>query len=115
MNHEKFQSCIDACYDCATESKHCSNACLEEKDVRDLAHCIKLNSDCAATCVLSAKLMSGDSEFAIQMCELCAAICYACAKECEKHEKLEHCKKCADACRHCAKQCRMMSREALML
>ena len=115
MSYEKYQSCIDACYNCATECRHCTNACLEEKDVKDLTHCIKLNNDCAAMCVLSAKLTAGGSEFAIQLGELCAAMCNTCAKECEKHAHMEHCRKCAEVCRACAKECRLMSRETLML
>jgi len=113
MSHEKFQRCIDACYACATECKHCENACLEEKNVKDLVYCIKLNSDCATMCVLSAKMMSGGSEFAEQLCELCAMVCDACAAECEKHAHMEHCKKCAEVCRECAEECREMSKSNL--
>lgn len=109
MSHEKFQSCIDACYDCAAECKHCETACLEEKDIKELVRCIKLNSDCATMCVLTAKMMSGGSEFSSQVGELCADICDACAEECEKHSHMEHCKKCAEACRTCAEECRAIS------
>lgn len=115
MSYEKFQSCINACYECAAASKHCTNACLEDKNVNNLTHCINLNSDCAAMCLLAAKLMAGGSEFSIQICEVCAGICNACAKECENHLQLEHCRKCAEVCRLCVKECRIMSREALML
>jgi hypothetical protein len=33
MSHEDYQSCIDACYACATECLHCENACLGVKEV----------------------------------------------------------------------------------
>src|SRR5207248_2223137 len=108
MSHEKFQSCIDACYECATECKHCENTCLDEKDVKKLVHCIKLNSDCATMCVLSAKMMAGGSEFANRLCILCAEVCDACADECEKHAHMDHCRNCAKVCRSCAKKCREM-------
>jgi hypothetical protein len=109
MSHEKFQNCIDACYECATACKHCANACLDENDIKTLVACIKLDSDCATMCVLSAKMMSGGSRFSSAICELCAEVCDACAKECEKHSHMEHCKKCAEACRKCAIECRAMS------
>ena len=32
--HEKYASCIQACYDCATECNHCAAACLQEDDVK---------------------------------------------------------------------------------
>ena len=35
-----------------------------------------------------------DSKLAKQFCTLCADICDACAKECEKYD-MKHCKKCA--------------------
>jgi len=108
MRHEKFQRCIAACYDCATECKNCENACLDEADVKEFVHCIRLDSDCATMCVLTAKLISGGSEFSERICELCADICDACATECEKHSDHEHCKECAEACRSCAEECRSM-------
>jgi len=109
MSHEKFEDCIDACYQCATECKHCENACLDEIHVKDLVRCIKLNSECATMCVLSAKMMAGGSQFAAKLCLLCAEICDACAEECEKHAHMEHCKVCAVTCRSCAEACRQMS------
>jgi hypothetical protein len=109
MSHQKFQSCIDACYECATACKHCANACLDEKDIKMLVQCIKLDNDCAAICVLSAKMMANGSQFLNKICALCAEVCEACAKECGKHSDLDHCKKCAEACRKCTEECRAMS------
>lgn len=75
-----------------------------------LARCIKLDRDCAAICLLAVEAMAGGSEFAKQICTLCAEICNACAAECEKHSHMEHCKKCAEACRKCAMECSSMSK-----
>ena len=108
MTGQKFQSCITACSDCAVQCFQCASACLDEQDVKMLVHCIKLDRDCAAICQLAVQAMASGSEFAKQICNLCATICDACAVECEKHSTLEHCKKCAEACRKCAAECRKM-------
>lgn len=110
MSHEKFQSCIDACSECAVECNHCATECLHEKEVAKLTRCIQLDRDCAAICSLAVDFMSRNSEYAYQVCELCAEICTACAEECEKNSHLNHCKKCAGVCRRCAEECRAMSK-----
>lgn len=111
MSHENFQNCIDTCYECATECTHCETACLDEENVKEMLHCIKLDKDCAAICILAAQMMSRGSEFAQQICAVCAEICEACAIECEKHTHLDHCKKCAEVCRRCAAECRAMTED----
>ena len=73
-----------------------------------MARCIALDMDCAAICRLAAGHMSRDSEFATQVCRLCADICQACGDECGKHQH-DHCRACAQACRHCAEECRRMA------
>lgn len=108
MSHEKFQTCINACYECATECKHCENACLNETDVSKMVRCIKLDGECATICLAAATLMSGGSGFSNDICRLCAEMCEACATECEKHSHMEHCKKCAEVCRSCARECKSM-------
>jgi hypothetical protein len=109
MAHEKYRACIDACVECARECEHCAAACLGEEDVKRLARCIRLDTDCAAICWQAASFMSRGSEHATQVCRLCADICDACAEECEKHTDMEHCRSCAEACRHCAEECRKMA------
>lgn len=53
---------------------------------------------------------SGGSEFAKQICNLCAEICNAGAVECEKHSQMEHCKKWAEVCRKFSVECSNMSK-----
>jgi hypothetical protein len=108
MPHESHQSTIEACNDCAMECEHCASACLAEQDIASLAHCIRLDLDCATFCRTAAELMSRGSQFASQFCELCAQVCDACATECEKHP-MDHCRACAEACRRCAAECRRMA------
>src|SRR5699024_671392 len=96
MPHEKFKSCIDACYACATACDHCAVSCLDEQDVRSMARCIKLDLDCAEICRVAASYMARGSEFAQAICRLCAEVCQACAEECAKHQ-MNHCQRCAEA------------------
>lgn len=108
MAHEKYQSCIDACYECAAACDHCATACLNEDDVKAMARCVALDIDCAQACRTAAASMARDSEFAQQICKLCADICEACGKECAQH-KYDHCQECARACETCAEECRKMA------
>ena len=109
MPHQQFQSCIDACDDCALACDHCAVSCLAEKDVKAMARCIQLDMDCAAICRLASGAMARGSELAGTICEACADVCEACAQECEKHAGMEHCRQCAEACRRCAQECRKMA------
>lgn len=65
-----------------------------------------LDRDCATICLIAAALMTRNSDYAKQICNLCAEICEACAQECEKHTDMNHCQKCAQACRNFAEECR---------
>ena len=73
-----------------------------------MARCIQLDMDCAQICRLAAALMSRGSQFAEDLCRVCAEVCEACADECSQHEH-DHCQRCAEACRRCAEECRRMS------
>lgn len=108
MAHEQYQTCIEACVQCAQECEHCGNACLQESDVKKMAECIRLDRDCAEICWSAAAYMSRGSQFAQDICLICAEICDACGAECRKHQ-MDHCQRCADACERCAEECRQMA------
>jgi hypothetical protein len=108
MSHQQYQTCIQACLDCAQECEHCANACLDEPDVAAMAECIRLDRDCSNTCFLAAAFMSRGSQFMHELCRLCAEISEACGAECRRHE-FDHCQRCADACERCADECRQMA------
>jgi hypothetical protein len=112
MPHEKYESCIEACNECAVECKHCAAACLQEDDVKSMIHCIELDRDCAHICYTASSFMASGSEFAEDLCRLCAEICRACAEECRRHDN-DHCQRCADACQRCAKECEKMAVETV--
>lgn len=110
MTHttQHTQSCIDACHACMQACEHCLSACLNEPDVQARIHCIQLLRDCADICSFATQLMSRNSSYYKQICNVCATICDACATECAKF-KDEHCQQCADICRKCADECRKMA------
>ena len=108
MAHQQYQSCIEVCNACAAACEHCATACLAEDDVKAMARCIALDIDCAALCRLAAGCMARDSEFARQVCALCAELCQACGEECARHTH-DHCQECAQLCRRCTEECRRMA------
>jgi hypothetical protein len=108
MAHRQNQSCVDACNACADACDHCATACLQEQNVDMMARCIALDMDCAAICRLAAGCMARGSEFAKQLCQLCAQVCEACGGECGKHPH-DHCQACSKACAKCAEECRRMA------
>jgi hypothetical protein len=108
MAHQQYASCIEACDQCAIACYHCSTACLQEDDVKALARCMALDTDCAEVCKLASAAMARGSEQAHAICTLCADICDACGDECGKHP-MDHCQACAEACRRCAQECRRMA------
>ena len=111
MAHHQYQSCIEACYACATACDHCAASCLQEQDVKMMARCVALDMDCAQACRMAAAYMARGSEFAKQVCQVCADICQACGNECGKHQAA-HCQACAQACQRCAEECRRMAQTA---
>lgn len=72
MTETMFNSCIQACSNCALVCEACASACLLEDDVQTMARCIELDRDCADICALAARLMSRQSELAKEFCALCA-------------------------------------------
>src|SRR5215213_7842926 len=99
-----YRTCIEACLQCEAICNHCASSCLQEHDVNELAHCIRLDLECATICKTAADLMTMGSQHANAICQICADICQACAEECEKHMKMDHCRHCATACRTCAEE-----------
>jgi hypothetical protein len=64
LQNTKWQSCIDACMNCAEACEFCATSDLKEQDVKMMASCAQINRECAAVCWTSAALMSMDSRFA---------------------------------------------------
>jgi hypothetical protein len=107
MSFEKYESVIQACFVCATHCEICGSECLREKNIESVTRCIELTKNCAAMCLLTARFLSGGSEFIPQVCNLCAEICQACADECAKL----YMDTCAQYCRDCAEECNALTLE----
>ena len=105
---QAYETCIDACLQCAAVCDYCASACLKEANVNEMARCIKLDLECATMCRTAAQFMSFESEHANALCQLCVDICNACAEECSKHSS-DHCRLCAEICYHCAEECASMA------
>ena len=101
MSHEKYQSCIEACYRCAAQCDHCAVACLEESNVSKMADCVRMDLDCADMCRFTATAIARGSDYAAQICNLCA--------ETGDQYEHQHCKDCANQCRKCTEECRKMA------
>jgi hypothetical protein len=106
---ERYHQCIEACVACWVACEMCSDACLEEENVKQMVRCIRLDRDCAEACQAAVRAMVRGSESAGEFCRLCAELCERCAEECERHSHHDHCRICAEACRRCAEECRKMA------
>lgn len=105
MNPE-LATVIEKAHECQQVCNMCFDACLKEDDVKMLVDCIQLDRECADICAMVATFASREGAVTTDLISLCATICQACAKECEKHTHMEHCQKCAEACFECARVCR---------
>lgn len=108
MEFEKLKACIEACNRCAVYCDRCAVSCLQEENVQAMSECIRQDMHCAQLCRLAVTFMAQDSEYARDICSLCAKACRRCAEECGKHE-FDHCQQCAEACYRCADECEHMA------
>ncbi|HET7361113.1 MAG TPA: four-helix bundle copper-binding protein [Salinimicrobium sp.] len=100
----KNEGLIKTLNDCAAHCNYCADACLDEKDVKMMVECIRLDRICAATCTATAAALAVNSDEARELVEACGKICEKCVDECAKHDA-QHCRDCAEACKKCAEAC----------
>src|SRR5205823_13643510 len=91
---------IEACLQCL----HWCSACVDEalNDPSRMAGSISLCHECAPVCSVWASLLSSNSQFAHELCSVCADICEACAAESGQHKHVETMRRCAETCARCA-------------
>lgn len=103
------ETAIEACLQCL----HWCSACVDDGLTNNpsmMSASVRLCHECAPVCGVSAALLSGNSQFAHQLCGVCADICEACAAECGKHKHSEIMRRCAEACTRCAMACREVAK-----
>jgi hypothetical protein len=106
----KIEECIKACTECYKTCTQTITHCLEMGGEHASPEHVDLLRDCAEICKLSVDFMLRDSQFAAQLCGLCADICERCAEQCEQMAgDDETMQQCADTCRRCVETCRAMS------
>jgi Domain of Unknown Function (DUF326) len=103
----------DAVNDCAQACTGCADDDLSERDIAELAKCIRLNLDCADVCAATVRVISRQTEYDANLTrslvEACATACKSCGDECQRHAEMhEHCRVCAEACRRCERACRQL-------
>ena len=112
LKNQQYQTCIDACNNCAECCEACCTECMSNTEMAGMmGRCMMMCRDCADMCRMASMMMARGSEYVKQMCNMCADMCEACAMECEKMGgKMEICKQCAEMCRMCAQECHNMMR-----
>ncbi|MGE0525990.1 MAG: four-helix bundle copper-binding protein [Bdellovibrionales bacterium] len=106
---DEVQMCIQNCTTCHQICEQTISHCLEKGGVHAAPAHIRLLSDCAEICAVSANFMMRGSALHSTVCAACAEVCMACADSCEQMGSSdEMMKACADVCRQCAESCRKM-------
>lgn len=110
MQSEVLHHCVEACFICVATCTACADACLAEPMVKELAHCIHTNLDCADICQATGRILLRQTQpdwlLLYHQVETCQAACRACATICEQHAEMhEHCRVCAEVCRQCEQAC----------
>ncbi|MGN6378777.1 MAG: four-helix bundle copper-binding protein [Gaiellales bacterium] len=105
---ERFADCIASCTDCHQVCVESISAGVQQGGQQAHLLHLRLLMDCATVCDTTRDLMLRSSDFAHQMCRLCAAVCERCAVSCERAGG-EQMQRCAEACRRCAANCGAMA------
>lgn len=104
MKEEELQYVINVCWSCrdtcqkALYIKYLHANKAVGPHVQTMANCIQMLQT-------TADLLTRNTKFVEQICDLCAQMCEDCATSCEKQET-EEMQHCADLCRKTARYCR---------
>ena len=107
--HYMNEQIVRQIQDCEATCEHLINHIKKMNDCQMRAKQTMLLRDCADICGLTANYIARDAIFKRHSAILCADICDACGKECDKFPDKES-RNCAQICFHCAMQCRAFSR-----
>ncbi|HZW06786.1 MAG TPA: four-helix bundle copper-binding protein [Phycisphaerales bacterium] len=118
MQHDQagsMEACAKICHECEDECLRTIVHCLELGGEHASKHHQTILADCAAICAVSHNVLHRQSPLHIHTCRACAAICAACADECEKMSgrarggAADPMARCAATCRRCAESCEAMA------
>lgn len=90
--------------DCEAACEHMSHHIKRLPDFRERFRQAVFLRDCADICALTAKALARHSLIGMNVTELCARTCEACAKECAKFND-QMSQNCSKICMHCAREC----------
>ncbi len=104
-----MEDAIQNSLDCYRVVTNCLQHCLSLGGKHSEVTHITLMKECAEICKLTAGFMIEKSDFAHDLCGVCARVCDACANHCEHIEASDVMMNlCVQACRRCADSCRNM-------
>lgn len=105
-----MEECIQNCLLCY---EHCTRLiphCLSMGGEHASAEHIGLVATCGQICQTSAMFMMYGSDYHRDTCRLCAKLCAACARDCERIAAGDQVMlDCAHQCRACAESCERMA------
>lgn len=108
--HIEDEECI---YDCLKTFEICTSCiqhCLSIGGKHADPKHIKLMMACAEISRLTSTMMLSKSEYAFDLCCLCAKVCEATASSCNKIDENDFMmQECSSACRKCAESCLKMA------
>ena len=106
---QRMQECIQECQNCHNICLETTIHCLEMGGEHISSEHIRLLTDCAEICQISANFMLRASDLHTSTCSACAEVCERCAQSCEQFTDDEMMQECAEACRSCAQSCHEMA------
>ena len=114
MAHEELppdvRRCVDECSACHELCTECVPHCLSLGGAHAAPDHIRELLDCARLCAVSVELMLRQSDFQVDVCDICAEACDLCAESCDPLAGDDDMmQRCADQCRRCADACRAMT------
>ena len=108
---QDMRECMALCMECHTTCLETATHCLMMGGDHASPEHQRLLQDCAQACVVHADFMARISEYHHDLSDVCAAICKACAEDCERLAgEDETMRRCADVCRRCQQSCEQMAR-----
>ena len=109
----RMQECVDECLSCYATCEATIAHCLEMGGKHAAADHIKLLTDCARICSISADFMIRESDVHGQVCAICAEVSRHCAEDCERVDSSDKMMRdCAERSRSCAESCSSMAKSA---